>query len=386
MVPTKKILFISHEASRTGAPIVLLHLLRWLKNNTNITFKVLLLRDGELVSEFKKIAPTIIFFKNIFPKSNLIQKKINNFARKVYLKYLKNKFKKDNIYLIYSNTIANGEVLKFLSDYNYPVICHVHELEYVINLYKKSFEQTKKYVSRYIALSEAVKKNLIENHNISEEKIEIVYGFIPMRFYNIESYSKSRNKICSELEIPLEAFIVCACGSVDWRKGPDLFIQLAYAVYRKKTRIPVYFLWIGGGETKYLFQLLYDAKKLGIDKFIYFLGAQQDPLDYFLICDVFVSTSREDPFPIVCLEAASLGKPILCFDKAGGAKEFVENDAGFVIPYLDIEAMADAIIKLLNSPQLCECLGQQAKRKAQERFNIEIGASKIFTIIERYLQ
>ena len=58
--------------------------------------------------------------------------------------------------------------------------------------------------------------------------------------------------------------------------------------------------------------------------------------DYFSIFDVFALMFREDPFPLVCLEAALLEKPNLCFARAGGASELVESDSGFVVPYLDL--------------------------------------------------
>jgi glycosyltransferase involved in cell wall biosynthesis len=69
-------------------------------------------------------------------------------------------------------------------------------------------------------------------------------------------------------------------------------------------------------------------------------------LKYFAAFDVFALVSREDPFPVVCLEAASLGKPIVCFNSSDGEKEFVENDCGFVVPDLDIEIMTTWPAKL----------------------------------------
>src|SRR5262245_56080071 len=57
----KRVLFISHEASRTGAPIVLLHFLRWFKRNTDIPFMVLVRESrgamGELLQEFDSLGP-----------------------------------------------------------------------------------------------------------------------------------------------------------------------------------------------------------------------------------------------------------------------------------------------------------------------------------------
>jgi hypothetical protein len=47
------ILFVSHDATRSGAPIVLLHFLRWFKKNSNRPFAVLLQAGGELVDDFE---------------------------------------------------------------------------------------------------------------------------------------------------------------------------------------------------------------------------------------------------------------------------------------------------------------------------------------------
>ena len=57
----KKVLFISHEASRTGAPIVFLNFLKWFKANTDIPFQILLKKGGVLEPDFKAIAPVLLY-------------------------------------------------------------------------------------------------------------------------------------------------------------------------------------------------------------------------------------------------------------------------------------------------------------------------------------
>src|SRR5436190_14793250 len=53
----RRVLFVSHDAMRTGAPVLLLHFLRWLRANTSIDFEVVLRRAGELSAEFAALAP-----------------------------------------------------------------------------------------------------------------------------------------------------------------------------------------------------------------------------------------------------------------------------------------------------------------------------------------
>ena len=94
-------------------------------------------------------------------------------------------------------------------------------------------------------------------------------------------------------------------------------------------------------------------------------------------------TSREDPYPLVCLEAAAVAKPIVCFAGAGGMPEFVEEDCGFVVPYLDIMAMADRVGLLLDSLECRITMGAAARRKVTRRHDISRAAPRIMEVIER---
>src|SRR5262249_45137938 len=132
--------------------------------------------------------------------------------------------------------------------------------------------------------------------------------------------------------------------------------------------------------------LLHDINVLGLQRYVHFLGEKTNPLDYFAACDLFVLMSREDPFPLVMLEAASMGRPILCFEGSGGATEFVENDCGFAVPYLDIEAMASKLLTLLDSTALYEDCARRAKQKVSERHTVTTTAPKLLRVIDDFLK
>jgi glycosyltransferase involved in cell wall biosynthesis len=393
MANPKHILFISHDATRTGAPIVLLHFLKWLKTHSEIPFQILLRNGGELETVFTTIAPVFVFNKNLPPERGIIPRILTRLQLKpkvhdTYLKHLRAELLQRNIGLIYANTVITGDVLKFLADLSCPVICHVHELEYGIRYCPGSehFEDVKRYTQHYIAVSQAVKTNLIDNHNIPENKIDLIYEFIPSQGQHLPNQKEARHRICQQFGIPQESFLVCAAGTIDWRKGTDLFVQLAHTIYQQYPNNQVYFLWVGGDKEGIRFhEIWHDVRKMGLEQHMCFLGRQPNILEYFAASDVFTLVSREDPFPLVCLEAASMGKPIVCFDKAGGTKEFVEDDAGFVIPYLDIETMAAKVINILSSLKLQQRLGQRAQQKVQERYDIEVIAPKILSIIQKFL-
>jgi glycosyltransferase involved in cell wall biosynthesis len=96
-------------------------------------------------------------------------------------------------------------------------------------------------------------------------------------------------------------------------------------------------------------------------------------------------TSREDPFPLVCIEVGMLGKPIVCFEKATGTAEIIEKGGGFIVPYLSVEGMAEKIIHYYNNPIEKEQHGEFNKT-AFAQFTPEIGCPQLFSIIENTLK
>jgi glycosyltransferase involved in cell wall biosynthesis len=175
--------------------------------------------------------------------------------------------------------------------------------------------------------------------------------------------------------------VVGGCGTLDWRKGPDIFLQVAAAMVRTGSDRPPHFVWIGGDLTgRPAAQLRFDAERLGVSDIVHFVGATPDTYRYMSIMNVFFLSSREDPFPVVCLEAASLAVPSMYFAESGGMREFVGTDANLVVPYLDVAAAADAIRRLATMPNLLADLGREAKAKVAS-YSIDGMATRILDIL-----
>jgi glycosyltransferase involved in cell wall biosynthesis len=149
----------------------------------------------------------------------------------------------------------------------------------------------------------------------------------------------------------------------------------------------VHFVWVGGGSPQdhRLAELRLDAQTAGVGDIMHFPGTRPNAAEYFCAFDVFALVSREDSYPLVCLEVASLGTPILCFDRAGGAREFVEDDCGFVVPYLEVEVMAERTLELLASDELRRRMGECAKAKVRRRHDVTVAAPRVLDVISRLL-
>ena len=377
------ILFVSHDATRTGAPIELLHFLRWFKRNGNRPFSVLLGRGGELVADFEELADTWSVDRSRwcpggFRASFLTAVGLGEWARRAEARDTKGFAARCSPALVYANSIASARVIDVLAP-QAPMLTHVHELEFALCAQSSpALTSLLANTRQFIACSNAVRANLIRQHGVAPERVETVHESIPVDQVRAE---RTRKQIFQELRISDDALLVIASGVASWLKGPDLFVQLARAVSRQHPR--VHFAWIGGGLPVDRAQFEHDVRLAGLSEKIRLVGAVSKPADYVAAADVFVLTSREDSYPLACLEAAALEKPIVCFAGAGGMPEFVEGDCGFVVPYLDVMGMADRVVFLLDSLECRITMGASAGRKVAQRHDIRGAAPRIMEIIER---
>ena len=114
--------------------------------------------------------------------------------------------------------------------------------------------------------------------------------------------------------------------------------------------------------------------------------ATANVLDYYCAMDAFALTSREDPFPLVMLEAGALEVPVVCFANSGGGPEFAGGGAGLVAPYLDVEALAGHLAVLHDNADLRRQLGAEAARQVQTNYTVDGQAPKLLASIERCMQ
>jgi glycosyltransferase involved in cell wall biosynthesis len=383
-----RVLFISHSATRTGAPILFLSFIKWFKENVGWPFDIMLPSGGELVPDFSAVGPTIVLDQLDWGQSSIsrrVMKRLgmglsdSDMLSRAVIQHFSNSIPS----LIYTNTVVNLHELTLLEPLNVPVICHAHELETVFALwYPKGAGQFLSMVDRFIAGSHAVRRGLINSQGVSPDKIDVVHEFIPVPDAVQSNARDYRQEVRSEMGLPTDALIVGAVGTLGWRKGSDLFLQLCAEVRRLAPQLPVYFVWIGNLPAQAYVEMMYDVTRSSENGRVIVTGIKADCKPYYEAFDVFTLTSREDPFPLVCLDAAAASKPVLCFDQAGGMPEFVEQDIGFVIPYLEVKMMAERIVQLLTDHSLRERMGRAAREKVLARNDISVGAPKILQIMK----
>ena len=367
--PGLEIVFVSHDAANAGAQRLLIALIEWLRGTKGIRPKIILRHGGPLVPNFYQLGP-VLEIDSLF--SFDVERSREKLCR----------FCGNSNSLVYINTLVPGDIAEQLSKLQIPVITHVHELENAIKRWcvKEELEQLIGLTDHFIAASPPVARNLESAHQVPPEKITTVYAFIKCQKENSDPLD--RIAVRRQKQLPEEGFIIFGCGTTDWRKGPDLFIEVADQANRLGLK-DGYFFWIGS-DTGELEELQAKVRKLGLEDRVFFLGEAQDARSYFAAGDVFLLTSREDPFPLVCLEAADCGLPIVCFDKAGGMPDFVQNDAGYVVPFEDTNAMAEKLVLLCVNREERSRRGAIACQRVRAHHDVAIAGEEIFHVIDQF--
>jgi glycosyltransferase involved in cell wall biosynthesis len=363
-----EIVFISHDAANAGAQRLLLTLIEWLRDKKGVQPKIVLRRGGPLVPEFYRLGPVFEMESSADWRSDQGQDPLVRFCKSASL--------------IYVNTVVPGDVVKQLAELKIPIVTHAHEMENAIKRWcvNEQFQQLLGRTDHFVAASPPVASNLKRVHDVVPTKITTIYSFIECHETDVQKLN--RTAIRKEKQLPEGGFIIFGCGTTDWRKGPDLFIEVASETKRLGFD-GGYFFWIGG-DTGEQYKLEARVRKLGLEDRVRFLGEVQDARSYFAMGDLFLLTSREDPFPLVCLEAADCGLPIVCFDQAGGMPDFVQSAAGYVVPFEDTKAMAEKVVFLHRNPEERARLGTMACEKVRARHDISIAGEEIFRIIDQY--
>jgi|SRR5690554_480427 len=373
-----KIIFINHSCGRTGAPLVLLYFIQWLKeSHPEIHFDILSLSGGPLEKDFDML--TRNHFKP-FKKKILLRRILRFVLRKLnFLKLNKNdiynyqlkNLSKREYDIIYQNTVVGLETsseLKRLYKKS-KLILHLHELEETISHFSPNFYELKNSIDFTICASDKVRCNLINNYKINKNNCSTVY-----EFSNIEQYEKLPK------ELKEDKIVIVGAGYVSLRKGVDLFLQTIKILEDLEESLILEFQWLGemnSKESLYYEDLL---EELNIRSQVSFIGQLENPIPFYNKADIFLMTSREDPFPLVCIEAANSGLPIFCFNNTTGTQEII-NDLDFLIaPQFRTDILAIKIMSLLNNPQLYTEVSKEMIIRFSQ-FNISNQSEKLYKII-----
>lgn len=390
-MPTPKIkpeiLFVSHNASRSGAPLILLEMIRAFKAISDIPFAILIMEDGSLRAEFEKLGPTELYYSIREARQSRTETgfKKQILRAKMFLKYSGIRKRIGKPGLIFLNTITNGHIQRKLVTGKARHITYVHELATSIRegTSAVSLNAVLEHTDLFLTGSDAVRRNLVGSYGIPPHKINVLYSSIPIVKRDRSDHADFVMALKRKSGIAEDAVVVGLMGNSEWRKGFDLFIPLVSSYFELFPSSKVHFIWKGynsGDNRKYYHD--FDSLRAGISVNISLLPHDNDNIPTMAGFDIHLLLSREDPYPIVVLEAASFAIPTICFADAGGAIEFVGNDAGAVIPFGNLVALSRSINLLVENVEMRRRLGNRAQEKVSQLHGSEDAAAIVQNLFQ----
>ena len=217
---------------------------------------------------------------------------------------------------------------------------------------------------------------------VSEQKATVIFGsgistdvFAQARVSDIE-----KAQLRAELDIQPHETVVTMVSRLIRSKGVLEFMAAAQEVGARFS--DVRFLLIGPEDDESVDRL--NSEELTqLKQAVTWLGSRRDIPAVLAVSDIFAFPSYREGIPRVLLEAASMGLPIVTTDSPG-CNEVVEHGVnGYLVPVRDSEALSQAIIRMIELPELRQRFGRVSRQRAVKRFDLSIVADQMRAV---YLQ
>ncbi len=306
--------------------------------------------------------------------------------KKIKIKYLiddapnKDKFKKELKKAHLLKTLKEGKkAVKILSDKKKLMIQEIKKLDcdFVLSTRIEFAELLSKYAPPKVVTMTQEHNHIDTNRYIKRVKSSFrnLDYLVVLGPGSNENYSKwlKDNKKIKIVEIPnmvekiskekskLSGNTLIAVGRMHKVKAFDdlikVFIEVKKEIKDAKLNL------IGSGEE---YERLKSLTR-GLDVNMPGMVTSEEVKKYMLDSDIYVMTSLSECFPMVLLEASSVGLPLVSFDVPVGPKAIIDNSKnGYLIPNRDINDMAKKIIYLLKNRKTMNEMGNNSYSDAKK--------------------
>ncbi|TVQ39423.1 MAG: glycosyltransferase [Geminicoccaceae bacterium] len=357
-----RLVVVVHEASRTGAPILALDLVRRLEGRYAVL--ALLLNDGPLLDDFAATASGMVLVRpgDQVALPRVIERVVQSWRPRFAI----------------ANSAVTHPAVPPLVDHGVPVVALVHEFS--VNLPPRGvLDDLYRRASEVVFPAELVAAASVADYPVLAQRGYHVLPqgqvTLPAAPADADDARATRAKL--EARVPAEAFLVIGLGSVIFRKGVDLFVAAATRVRSIAPDQPIHFLWVGHSSVHaadYRAQIDEQILRAGLADDVTLLDEVRDLEPIYGRAGALFLASRLDPLPNICIDAAVRGLPVVGFAAASGMAELLAADArtaDLVVPHLDAAAAGERLVQLARSPERRETVAVAMRELAAERFDAE---------------
>ncbi|TME90680.1 MAG: glycosyltransferase [Chloroflexi bacterium] len=236
-----------------------------------------------------------------------------------------------------------------------PVVATVHGRGYYADRgHRRLAYRAVSRAAAMVVVSEEVKRFVVERTGASARRVRVVYNGIRTAGSVPQEIQAS---LRADLGISDEERVVAAVGSL-------YLLDAAPSVLGACP--PTVFLVAGRGEREAALRA--QARSLGIDARVRFLGFRQDIPALLAMCDVFVQPSLSEGLSIAILEAMAAARPVVATRVGGNPELVVDGETGLLVEAADAKGLASAMIRILRDPAEARRFGNNGLSRGSTRF------------------
>jgi glycosyltransferase involved in cell wall biosynthesis len=218
----------------------------------------------------------------------------------------------------------------------------------------------KRMLDRAIAVSHSTREFLVRDRFVPAERVRLIWNGAPLDEFAPAAPDAAR-RMRRELGLRENGLVVGAIGRLSEQKGHRFLID---AAARALTRTPFQLLIVGDGDL--MDSLKQRAEQAGIGDRCVFAGHRTDVPAVLAAIDVLCISSIYEGTPLTLFEAMAAGKAVVS-TAVDGCREVIEHERnGLLVPSLDAEALAAALVRVLEDAELRRSLAEGALRASRK--------------------
>jgi len=223
-----------------------------------------------------------------------------------------------------------------------------------------------------IANSEETKRTILARNDslVPGDKIRVIHNTIHVsRFHSgIQPLYKAEPGI----------LVLGSAGRMSVEKGHQSLLEVM--VHLKEKQIPCKLLLAGTGKLSE--SLKSEAKNLGVEQLVDFLGFVEDMPAFYNSLDVFLLPSQYEGFGYVLIEAMASRKPVIAFDVRSTSEIVEDGRTGYLVPGGQVHEMALKVIELNREESLRKSMGEKGRARVEDHFSFERNRELITDLLQ----
>jgi glycosyltransferase involved in cell wall biosynthesis len=216
---------------------------------------------------------------------------------------------------------------------------------------------------RYVCVSEQTRQDVAQYEGIAQSRLQVVPNGVMAPAVAPAAALQALRASCG---IPAMAPVVGTVGRLVWEKHYTCLLQ---AFARVKRQVPEsHLVLVGDGPERAKLEAL--AGELTLGDAVHFTGLRTDVALWHQVFDVFAMSSVSEGLPLALLEAMASSRAIVATRVGGIPLALADGAAGELVDRDDPDALADALITLLESPSQAAEFGARAQRRFREAYDV----------------